>query len=233
MSLPRRLLLTIILPAVLAVATTAAEPDGEIDMFAPLGEGGCRGAVAWETFHEDDAEGAEIWDFEDGVLVCRGTPLGYLHTKGEYADFVLKLEWRWPPDGEPGRGGVLIRTTGPDKIWPKSLEAQINAGDAGDFWGLDGYQLDGPAERKKTIEHDQFGTLTNLQKTEAAEKPAGEWNQYEIRAEGDTVTLTINGKEVNRATGCETAPGVICLTAEGNEIHFRNVRIRPLGKREE
>jgi hypothetical protein len=70
--------------------------------------------------------------------------------------------------------------------------------------------------------------LTNLKKTEAAEKPAGEWNQYEIVARGDTVVLKINGKEVNRATGCDTTPGKIVLTAEGNEIQFRNIELTPV-----
>jgi hypothetical protein len=37
--------------------------------------------------------------------------------------------------------------------------------------------------------------------------------------------VEINGKPANSATGCETAPGPICLTSEGNEIHFRNVRV--------
>ena len=54
----------------------------------------------------------------------------------------------------------------------------------------------------------------------------GEWNRYEITAAGGTVTLRINGAEVNRATGCDVVAGPICLTAEGNEIQFRNVRIQ-------
>jgi len=33
---------------------------------------------------------------------------------------------------------------------------------------------------------------------------------------------------VNRATGCEKAPGAICLTAEGNPIEYRNVRLTRL-----
>ena len=40
---------------------------------------------------------------------------------------------------------------------------------------------------------------------------------------GDTVTLIINGEQVNRATGCDLDGGRICLTSEGSEIHFRNV----------
>ncbi len=144
---------------------------------------------------------------------------------------MLKLEWRWPADKEPGKAGVLIRMTGEHKIWPKSLEAQLNAPDAGDFWGLVGYELSGPADRTRSLEHEKFGRLTNVKKTQSLEKSAGQWNTYEIIADGDTVTLIINGTEVNKATGCAPNSGRICLTSEGSEIHFRNVRLLPLDNR--
>jgi len=184
---------------------------------------------AWECYLADpDVKLQDVWSIENGVLICKGTPLGYLYTKKDYDDFVLKLDWRWPPGKKPGNGGVLIRMTGQHRIWPKSLEAQLNAGNAGDFWGLDGYDLSGPAERMQTSDHEEFGRLTNLKKTKNLEKPPGEWNTYEIIAEGDTVTLIINGRQVNKATGCDLNPGRICLTSEGNEIHFRNVVITPI-----
>ena len=62
----------------------------------------------------------------------------------------------------------------------------------------------------------------------AGKTPPGEWNTYEIIAEDDTVTLTINGQQVNKATECDINPGRICLTSEGDEIHFRNVEITPI-----
>ena len=184
---------------------------------------------AWECYVADpEVQLEDVWSIEDGVLICKGTPLGYLYTKREYGDFVLKLEWRWPPEKKSGNGGVLIRMKGEHRIWPKSLEAQLNTGNAGDFWGLDGYGLSGPAERMRTTEHEKFGKLTNLKKTENLEKPPGEWNTYKIIAEGDTVTLIINGQQVNKATGCDLNPGRICLTSEGDEIHFRNVVVTPI-----
>ena len=194
-----------------------------------LPAGGEQGSLAgWKSYHQDGAKTADVWSIDDaGVLHCKGTPLGYLYTEKDYGSFVIELDYRWPPNAEPGKGGVLIRKTGPDKIWPKSLEAQINVGDAGDFWGLDGYRLDGPEDRKKSLEHPQFGRLTNLKKTAAVERPAGQWNHYKIIADGSTVTLEINGQIVNRATDCETAPGRILLTAEGSPIEFRNVRLSP------
>jgi hypothetical protein len=206
-------------------AETAPSDEREIDMLAPDGE------VVWKAFHEDPkARFEDVWKVTDGVLICRGTPKGYIHTAKDYTDFVLRLQWRWPPGKPPGNGGVLLRMTGEDRIWPKSLEAQINHGQAGDFWGLAGYALQGPAERFKSLDNPQFGKLTNVAKSQAAEKPAGQWNQYEIVARGDKVTLKINGKVVNEATGCEATPGKICLTAEGDEIHFRNVVLTPLDK---
>jgi hypothetical protein len=196
------------------------------------GQDAASGELAgWKFFSEDPkAKPGDVWKLSpDGVLSCRGTPKGYIATRKEYTDFTLRLEWRWPKD-KTGSGGILVRMTGPDKIWPKSLEPQINSGNAGDFWGLDGFSLAGPANRSKVIAESPFGKLTNLKKTAAMEKPAGEWNRYEIVARGDTVVLTINGREVNRATRCDVVPGKICLTAEGNEYFFRNVELIPGGR---
>jgi hypothetical protein len=201
----------------------AAEKGRQFDVQSPAGE-----FAGWKSFSaEPGTNTGKVWKLgADGVLACRGKPLGYLYTEKDYGDFTLRLEWRWP-EGGSGKGGVLLRKSGPDKIWPKSLEAQINAPDAGDFWGLGGYALSGPAERLKQLAHPVFGQLTNLKKTEMAERPVGQWNQYEIRAERDSVTLIVNGRQVNRATGCEPPPGRICLTAEGSQIFFRNVELEP------
>jgi hypothetical protein len=186
----------------------------------------------WSFYSSDpETKMQDVWKNEDGILVCSGSPLGYLYSTGQYDNFVLKLEWRWPADKEPGKGGVLIRMSGEHKIWPKSLEAQLNAGDAGDFWGLDEYELSGPADRTRSLDHEKFGTLTNVKKTRDLEKPVGQWNTYEIIADGDTVTLIINGTKANKVTGCTNNKGNICLTSEGSEIHFRNVELSLLNKR--
>jgi len=186
---------------------------------------------AWDCYLADPgANVQDVWSVEDGVLICTGKPLGYLYTKKDYRDFVLRLQWRWPEGKKPGNGGILLRMTGENRIWPMSLEAQLNNGNAGDFWGLAGYPLTGPEERLNSSEHKQFGKLTNLKKTANLEKSPGEWNTYEITAVGDTVTLVINGEQVNRATGCFPDFGRICLTSEGSEIHFRNIVVTEIPK---
>lgn len=226
----RRISVVLLLGILRAGPMAAAETEGEaIDMFhPPAGET----RVTWRAFHEDPtAETDEVWQIGEDVIVCTGNPLGYLYTEQNFTDFVLRLEWRRPPEKKPGKGGVLIRATGQHKIWPKSLEAQLNAGGAGDFWGLDGYGLNGPDQRTQSLEHPRFGKLTHVQNAVDAEKPPGEWNTYQIIARGDVVTLILNGQEVNRATGCDVVPGKICLTSEGDEIHFRNVRLEVIDGR--
>lgn len=236
MRLARPIAATIALALVLGVVScTSPAPGPE----APDGPGATAGTVpvagadpsvaldGWECFLEDpDAKVSDVWSVEDGVLTCRGTPRGYLHSREDHTDFTLELEWRWPPGAEPGRGGVLIRQSGPHGIWPKCLEAQINAGEAGDFWGLAGYSFEGDEKRREVLEHDTLGTLTHLPRTKTVERPAGEWNRYEIIARGGEVILRINGEEVNRATGCPEDAGPICITSEGSPIEFRNLRLR-------
>jgi hypothetical protein len=183
----------------------------------------------WRSFHEEPGtRTSDVWKLEkDGVLVCRGKPLGYLFTTNSYQNFTLSFEWRWPQDAKPGNGGVLARTTGPDKVWPKSFEIQLNAGQAGDFWGIGAFSYSGPTNRLRNMEHEKFGRLTHLPKLLAAEKPPGEWNSATVVLDGSRATVHINGKLVNEATDVDQVPGKILLTSEGQEIHFRNLRLLP------
>lgn len=210
-----------------ASAAAAEATGGEIDLLSPPpGVGNAN----WLWLCEAPGVSIDkVWQTEGGVLICKGAPKGYIYTAKDYTNFVLRLEWRWPLGKKAGNGGVLLRMTGKHKVWPRSLEAQLNAGQAGDFWGLGGFPLQGPAPRMKSFDSAQLGKLTNLRKAKGLEKKHGEWNHYEIIVRGDTVTLNINGKPANKATGCAPAAGRICLTAEGDEYHFRNVKLTPLG----
>lgn len=164
----------------------------------------------------------DVWSVEDGVLICRGNPPGYLHTDREYENYRLSLEWRWP--GEGGNNGVLVHTTEPNAlgVWPKSIEVQLASGDAGDFWVI-GTDLDVPneEERKKDRRH------INL--TDNSEKPLGEWNTMQILCQGSEIKVWVNGDLVNHATNCTTTRGAISLQSEGTAINFRNIVLEPIG----
>ena len=87
-----------------------------------------------------------------------------------------------------------------------------------------GSAAQGDAEAKKKAE-----TLRRVLKLrESSEKPAGEWNTYEIHSRGDTVTVFVNGVEQNRATEVSVQEGHICLQAEGAAVEFRNIKLEPL-----
>jgi hypothetical protein len=184
----------------------------------------------WRAYSEqsDTALAAVWWMETNGVLTCRGTPKGYLFTEKDYTNFKIELEWRLPPGATQSHGGILVRLTGAHSIWPRSLEFQLNQGQAGDFWGLRGFVFTGPEDRYRVLTDTPFGTLRHLRRFRDMEKPAGQWNRFEAVVQGDTAVQKINGVTVNRAVGCDVVAGKIALTAEGEEIQFRNVRITPL-----
>ncbi|MEX1048104.1 MAG: family 16 glycoside hydrolase, partial [Akkermansiaceae bacterium] len=169
----------------------------------------------------------DVWSVEDGILVCKGQPLGYLLTNGSYQDFTLSLEWRWLSRGEPGNSGVLLRIAGePATFMPKCVEAQLKQENAGDVWGFFGASLDGPTERIHEVkDHETLGDFKGVKKMKAAEKPPGEWNHYEIKVSGGDLELKVNGELVNQASGLDVLSGPIGLQSEGAEIHFRNIRL--------
>lgn len=164
-------------------------------------------------------EAGKVWGVNDGVLVCLGNPAGYIRTDDKHTSYVLKLQWRFDPAKGPGNSGVLVRLNGPDKVWPRSVEAQLHSGNAGDFWNID--------EMKMTTDPDRTRGR-NTKKLLMAEYPLGQWNEYEIIVDGPTVTLYVNGELANQATDVEVTPGAIALQSEGAEIHFRNIRLAPI-----
>jgi len=187
--------------------------------------------AGWECFTIDkDVKMEDVWSVKQGLLVCRGEPLGYLYTKKKYKSFKLTVDWRWAPGKEPGNSGVLLRITGkPLTFLPKCVEAQLKSDNAGDIWGFYGFKLKGPQDRFKKIEgHAQLGDFCGVAKIKANENKPGQWNRYEITFDGGTLTLVVNGEKLNEATECDVVAGRIGLQSEGGEIQFRKVELVPL-----
>jgi hypothetical protein len=172
----------------------------------------------------------DVWSVEDGVLICKGQPLGYLFTNDSYQDFTLTFEWRWAPGKEPGNSGVLLRIAGePETFMPKCIEAQLKSGSAGDIWAFFGAKVEGDEDRRVEVkDHKDLKDFTGIKGMKVAEKEPGEWNHYEIRLSGGDIELKINGETVNRASGLEVLSGPIGLQSEGAEIHFRNIELKEI-----
>jgi hypothetical protein len=186
----------------------------------------------WIPFRPEDGQGkddkstvAKVWSVRDGVIHCEGKPKGYLRTSKDYANYQLHLEWRWV--GQPTNSGVLLHMSGPDLLWPTSIEAQLMHENAGDFYlinlssmTINGKQL-GPVEKPYLRAEKQ--ELSN-------ESPPGEWNSYDIVCDGDSIQLIVNGLLQNKGTGAKPSSGAICLQSEGSPIQFRNIYLKPLEK---
>ena len=74
-----------------------------------------------------------MWSIKDGTIICTGKPNGYIVTEKEYGDYILKL-WRLPADSKGATAACCFTSPVQDKVWPNSVEAQLAAGQAGDFW---------------------------------------------------------------------------------------------------
>jgi len=165
----------------------------------------------------------------DGILVCQGKPMGYLYTGAKYENYKLVVEWRWAPGKKPGNSGVLLRVNAEPKPLPRCIEAQLQGGSAGDLYGFHGMKIDGdPARKFEAKGNPRTGDLTGVKKMAGNEKPPGEWNRYEITLDGPSLIVSVNGKKVNEARGCEVLAGPVALQSEGSEVQFRKVELTPL-----
>jgi len=145
------------------------------------------------------------------------------------ANYILRLEWRVfrPQDNS----GVFVRFPDPDSkgynnaAWVAvhfGFEVQI------DEFG----QPDGTAIHKTGAIYNESSQTLSLQPA----KSPGEWNEYEIRVQGDSYTIFLNGSQVTQfnnphagrgLAGTAKAPSYIGLQAySGQRVQFRNIRIK-------
>ncbi len=170
---------------------------------------------------------------------------GNLYTDKDYSDFVFRFDFQFL---EPGvNNGVGIRTTaeGMDAAY-HGMEIQILDHDAPIYKGLRPYQQHGAVYGIIVPEHVDFG-------------PVGTWHSEEIRAVGDRITVTVDGKvildgDIRKACkGHNVAPdggnnnpytvdhqnhpglfnksGKISFCGHGEGLNIKNVRILDLAKK--
>lgn len=220
---PLRLTLSLLsawlLTAVLASAADSPEPG-----FVPLCDGST--FAGWHGATEN-------YQFEEGVLQCRPTRSGNIYTDAEYADFVLRFDFRLTPGANNGIG---LRVPDGGHASYEGMEIQILDDTAEKYANLKPYQAHGSV----------YGIIS-------AEKghlnPVGEWNTQEIRCVGRRVTILLNGHtivdgDLDEATregpldkrehpGVQRTTGRLCLCTHGSHVDFRNLRIRVLAAGEQ
>ncbi len=169
------------------------------------------------------------------MLVSLGSPNGHIITDKEFENYRLDVEYRFA--AKPGNCGVLVHASTPRalyKMFPKSIEVQMNSGHAGDFWCI-GEDITVPEMEKRRGAKENWGVTEGkgrriLNLTDNSEKKPGEWNAFKIECVKDEVKVWVNGELVNHGSKCSAAKGQIALQAEGAEVEFRKLQLTPIEK---
>jgi choline dehydrogenase-like flavoprotein len=147
----------------------------------------------------------------------------YWYTKEQFSNFVLSLDWRISRREE--NSGVYIRIPAPTVTNPlqaadaQGHEIQIDQRGFDSVTGTEGHPL------KVT------GAIYDLQAPSASTQvQIGEWNKYEIEANGPRIWVTLNGQLVNDYQSPRQQTGFIALQAHDflSRTQFRNLLMKKL-----
>lgn len=169
-------------------------------------------------FAKPPQDGQVTWSSMHDAIICFGKPRGYLYSNETFADFTLRLEFRYAPPADEStvkdfnpNTGVMIYITEPHKQWPKSLEVQGRSAD------LATIKPNGGAAKFEIVEDPVA--------RDAARKPFGDWNTLEVISKSGALTAVLNGTKVCESQPSDISAGAIGLQSEDFEIHFRRLRI--------
>jgi len=185
----------------------AKGPMADKEGFVPLFN--AKDLAGWKA---DDAA-REHWKVVDGVITYDGKNKT-LWTEAEFADFILKVDWRLPAKGD---SGIYLRGSSKAQcnIWVDPLGS-------GEVWGY------------RTDKNQPEAVRQAATPKKVADKPVGQWNTFVITMKGDRLTVVLNGEEVisdAQLPGLKPS-GPIALQHHGNPIEFRNILIKELKKPE-
>lgn len=145
----------------------------------------------------------------DRTLGCAAAHDAYV-PDDEFGDGTLRFEYRFRPTADKTgyRASVSVRRT---------LSATGCKVDLGDDCGRLVGSFQGSSDKVKEIESRPAVPVA---------RRIGEWNQVEVRMEGSSVLVTINGKPAASFDRCEVTHGLVFFEVEGSEIEFRKVHWR-------
>jgi hypothetical protein len=156
-------------------------------------------------------------DPSTGNLVCEGGKAGHemLRHNREFSNFIFHVEFQFTKlEGDAKyNSGVFLRNNADGTVWH---QAQVGSSSGGYIFG--NTLVNGAPQRVNL--RDQV--------KENRVKPAGEWNTFEVRAEGSKISLWVNGAVTSEFGQCEVLRGYVALEAEGYRIEFRNLKLKEL-----
>ncbi len=212
--------------------SAAVDDDGWITLFDGKTTNG------WHSYGKNSVGSA--WKAENGTLHAENKGEGGdLVTNDEYDNFDLKLEWKISPKGN---SGIIFYVKEDPSKYPETYNTgpEMQVLDNGTPTTLG--HPDG-----KLYTH-RAGDLYDLLASKEAVKPAGEWNVVEIIANKGKLDFYMNGvhslstimwndtwrkmiaisKFKDMKNFGSFKAGRIALQNHGDEVWFRNVRIKKL-----
>jgi len=222
--------------ACVGLAGIPSIPPAQEQGFTPLFNGkDLTGWVYGRRAGGADHRTGKGYQVENGVLFTTKEDGGNLFTEKQYADFVLRFEFKLT---ENANNGIGIRAP---------LE-----GDAA-YTGIEIQVLDDSGSQYRTLKPAQYhGSIYQMFPAKRGhQKPVGEWNSEEITVKGRQITVTLNGvtitdghlddvrdeailtahRDLSRpegSRGIANTRGHIGLLGHGTRVEFRNIRIREL-----
>ncbi len=211
--------LRFVLASALAVCCVAA--DNADKGFGPLFNG--KNLDGWRLVGKH----GRGYVVEEGKIVCPADGGGNLFTEKEYANFVLRFEFKLE---EGSNNGIGIRAPFEGDAAYEGMEIQVLDNDA-------------PVYKGKLRPGQYHGSIYDVVPAKQGFlKPTGEWNQEEITANGRHITVKLNGTVIVDANlddvkdpevlkkhpGLQRTTGHIGLLGHDTRVEFRNLRVKTL-----
>ena len=148
------------------------------------------------------------WRVSGGILIGDAGEDSWLRGKRQFANFLLKIEYR---DSPKGNSGVFLRAT-----------KESNVSDPSNPAG--GYELQINNEDEKWA----TGSIENFIQRLVRVNPApNQWHSYEVEVRGDHLVATLDGTKVLDGRDPKFKAGYIGLQHhKENKIEFRNIRVK-------
>jgi hypothetical protein len=159
-----------------------------------------------ESFFGWERKGVQPeWQIDNGTLLCDKGDDSWMATSAEFADFILKLEYRNPADGN---SGIFLRAAQKGNPAQTGYETQI------------------------CDMHRNYptGSLLNIKKARKTLLDPEAWHTMEMTADADHITIRLDGSRILDTHDSTFRTGHIGLQYnKGKRIEFRNIKIKPLG----
>lgn len=190
------------------------DPEGFTSLFNGKDFTGWAGAV-------------DNYQVQDGVIMCKPEKGGALHTKDEFQDFIVRLEFQLPP---AGNNGLAIRYPGQgDPAYAGMCELQVLDTEHPNYKNLDPRQAHGSAYGMAAAHRGYL-------------RPAGQWNYEQVTVKGSTIKVELNGvtildTDLSKITeymantphpGKDRKSGFFGFAGHGDPVKFRNISLKKL-----